>query len=551
MTNKSLSLFVFAILSFAIFASFVSADNTVNGITVSDLTFNNQFTSATFTITNPTPTNPFTFSLSPQIITDKNGRTAALTFTTPVSYTLNSTTPSVTITANVSNIQSSFAIGTTSQTYNITGALTTPSTPFSIPLTVNFINNVCSVQDNSHLSISLDSTHVINGGYGDDTSWYPLDNVEAKVRVSNENTGNSIRSVVVKWELYDTLNKKKIKSGSEDSFSLGSGNDKTVTIDFQIDDVNSLGNAGPNYILYVWATGNDQADNGNSTCSLDDSGIINIDMSDNFVIVDQNSLVTPITASCGGQSTITGTVWNIGDTDENNVYIIASSTQLGISQRIDVGDMNQGDSKDLSFNLNIPDITIPKGSYPIKLNVYDHSNNIFINNNNDKSESQVLLNFNDTCTSVPKVSVAASLESPVKAGSEADVKATIVNTDSTTKTFSLSLGSYSTWASSATLSQSSVTLVSGASQDVVIKLQSNKDSAGNQQFNLIVNDGNSLLTQPVKITVDSASSLPDLTGFISNLGKGNNSWYIWGIVALNVILVIIIIAVAVRVVKKK
>ena len=271
-------------------------------------------------------------------------------------------------------------------------------------------------------------------------------------------------------------------------------------------------------------------------------------MNNNFVILD--SVSTPISASCEGQVQITGTVWNIGDSDENNVYVIASNTQLGISQRVDIGDINQGDSKDLSFNLNIPDTTIPKGTYAIKLDVYDNSNSIFENDNNDKSESQILLNMNDSCSPVPTASVTADLTSTAKAGSEVDVTATIVNTGSTTKTFTLSLGSYSTWASSATLSQSSVTLDSGASQDVVIKLQSNKDSAGDQQFNLIVNDGNSLLTQPVKITVDAASSLPDITGFISNLGKGNNSWYLWGIGLLNAVLILIIIVVAVRVVKK-
>jgi hypothetical protein len=545
MTNKSLSLFVFAILSFAILASFASATITINPSTI---TLNQFGDSQSFTITNNNPSSPTTInSLTSQTITDKNGRTAAIIFVNPSPLTIPASTTSAPFTANITNMQSNFAIGTTSLTYNIT----TSDLSVSAPLTINLGNTVCGFKDNSHLSISLDSTHVVNGGFGDDTNWYPLDNIEAKVKVSNEDTGNSIRSVVVKWELYDTLNQKKIKSGSENSFSLGSGNDKTVTIDFQLDDVNSLGNGGNNYILYVWATGNDQADSGNSTCSSDNSGQINIDMSDNFVVVDQNSLSTPITASCGGQVQVTGTVWNIGDTDENNVYIIASSTQLGISQRIDVGDLNQGDSKDLSFNLNIPDMTIPKGTYALKLSVYDDNNNIFENNNNDKSESQVLLNFNDTCTSVPKVSVAAALTSAAKAGNEVDVTATIANTGSTTKTFTLSLGGYSTWASSATLSQSSITLASGASQDVTIKLQSNKDSSGDQQFNIIVNDGNSLSSQPVKISVTAASTFPSITGFFSNLSGGNNSWYIWGIVALNVILVIIIIAVAVRVVKKK
>ena len=64
-------------------------------------------------------------------------------------------------------------------------------------------------------------------------NWYPLDTIETKVTVTNDGP-ETIKNIVVKWVVYDQTKKKKIMSGSEDSFSLKEGNDKTVTIDFKL-----------------------------------------------------------------------------------------------------------------------------------------------------------------------------------------------------------------------------------------------------------------------------------------------------------------------------
>jgi hypothetical protein len=544
MTNKSLSLFVLAILSFAIFASFASAAIITQEVTsstpITGITLNQFGDTQTFKIFNSDILNTVTLNpLTPQTITDKNGKTATINFV-PSSLTILPNS-SITVTANVSNIQSNFALESTSKDFNIT----TSNPLVSSILTLSVTNTVCEFKDDNNLQATIDSIKVTKG-YGKDTDWYPLDTIEAKVNV--ENTGSEpIKNIVVNWEVYDVTTKKRIMHGEENDFTLKNGNDKTVTFSFKLDSINNL-DSGDTYKFYVWATVDDEEFSGNpSTCVFDNSNYVNINMDSHFVVLD--SLTIPDSASCGTTATITGTAWNIGSDDEQNVYLWVTSTQLGINQKIIIGDINQGESQDFSFNLNVPD-DAQKGTYALKLEVYDDSNAIFENDNGDKSQSQLILNLNDSCSATPKVSVSADLTSTAKAGSEIDVKATIANTGSTTKTFTLSLGDYSTWASSATLDRTSVTLASGASQDVVIKLQSNKDSSGNKQFNLIVNDGTKVLSQPVKISVSAASVFPNITGLFTSLG-GNNNLYLWGIGALNAVLIIIIIAVAVRVIKKR
>ncbi len=542
--NKSLSLFVFAILSLAIFSSFASAAITFsNPVLASNTTFTITATSdnaasdnGTIIASNLTDSSNNHFSLASQ--TFSNSSTLTLNYTLPIGFTAFQSTGSLAyVTLQAGN--------NTAQTLYFSNQ---PQTVTACQLT-KLTNSANSIANN--LQVSVDSTSVL-GGYGSSTNWYPLDNIEARVIVTN-NGPDTIKNIIVRWILYDTTTKKKVMSGSEDSFSLkGNSNyDKSLNIDFKLDSPSNL-NEGDSYSLYAWATGNDEAYDGNpSTCSSDNSDSININIDSHFVVLD--SLTIPDSASCGGTAQITGTAWNIGSYDESNTYLIVSSTQLGINQRVDIGDINSGNSQDLSFQLNIPDDT-PKGTYSLDVSVYNHDKTIFKNDNGDKSLSQLILNINTSCSTVPTASVSANLldSSPAKAGQNLVVKATVINTGSTTSTFNLDLGGYSGWASLVSIDRNSVTLNAGESQDVLITLKANSDASGENTFNINLNQGTKSLSQPVSVTIQSGFSFPNLTGFFSNVvGTSGNNLYLWGIGALNVILVLIIIFVAARVVRKK
>ena len=89
----------------------------------------------------------------------------------------------------------------------------------------------------------------------------------------------------------------------------------------------------------------------------------------------------------------------------------------------------------------------------------------------------------------------------------------------------------------------------GKSKDVLMTFNVNKDVSGDKLFNIdVLSEGESVLKQSVSITIEKASGF-NLSGITGNIISEGN-WYLWGIGALNVLLVIIIILVAIKVAKK-
>jgi len=410
--------------------------------------------------------------------------------------------------------------------------------------------SACKVKGNSllqnNLKLLMDSIKVTKG-FGDDTEWYPMDEIEFKVDVEN-NGNDTIRNIVVEWQLYDETAKRKILGGEESSFSLKEGDDKTLRITFKLDSTKLK--SGNKYVLYVWANGKDESLSAStcfSTNNINDGlGNLNVVIDSHFVILDSLEVVG--TASCGSSVQVTGEVWNIGDDDEEDVYVKVYSTELGISQRVDVGDIDSFDSKDFLVNLDIPDNAETGKAYDLTFLVYDEDDDIFENDNGDQSQFTLPLQVTGACTNLPPVSVTANLQSSAVAGQELDILATIKNTASTTQTFNLELTGYENWASLVSVDKTAFTLTAGQSQNVLIKLKVNAGVSGEQNFNIVMKQGTKVLTQPVSVSVQGKGF--SFTGWISNLGLGGNT-YLWVIGALNVLLVLIIIVVAVRVVKKK
>ncbi len=87
----------------------------------------------------------------------------------------------------------------------------------------------------------------------------------------------------------------------------------------------------------------------------------------------------------------------------------------------------------------------------------------------------------------------------------------------------------------------------GESGEVTVKLNVNKNAEGEQTFSIELVDGKNVIPQQVSVEITKPKLFSFLTG---NLVKGDN-WYLWGIGALNILLVVIIITVALRVAKKK
>lgn len=526
MKSKSFALLSLSILTVLVLTAFASAVS----VSPTALTFNPFDTSKTFSVTNDGATD-ITLT-SPITITDNQDPANSVTIT------LNDTTIAAgateTVTATLGTIPSDFSLGTFSTTYNVSAG---------VPLTLNFQNLPNEYADDGNLNIDDVSLSVENGFGPEDNEWYPLDEITAEIDISNEGD-EKIKSINVEWGLYDTKNGKWIVSGEEDSFSLSDGDDTTLTIDFQIDKLNKLDLENTDdYKFYVWATGDDDGTDTSTYYSED----ITLDIDSDFVVL--SNFEIPETASCGNEVQITADVWNIGDSDQNDVYVVIYNKALGINKKVAIGDIDSMEDAKLETTLVLPD-DVAKDTYTLQFSVYDEDSDIYENENDEKSMVSKELKVEGTCSLVPAVSVAATLGSEAKSGQELIIKATIANSGSDKEILNLGLSGYADWASLVSIDKTTVSLNAGQTTDVLITLKVNSDVSGDKKFDMVITEGDKILTQPIKVTIEKSSfQLPSsITGLFS--GSSGNL-YLWGIGALNVLLILIIIVVAVRVAKKK
>jgi len=528
MNKKLFGLLSFGVLAVLVLTVFASATTIALGATDQYILSKSEGTN-TITITSTTSE---IVALSTASISDSNDHT--------INFSISPATAGTSFTLTY-EVQEGFNFDS-DETYSITltGSISGDKS------VLYFEDTPTEYADNGDLSIDTD--YSVESGYGDDTDWYPMDTISVDVDVENTNNNDKVKSIVVQWGLYDEDNDKWIIKGKEDKFSLDDGDDKTITVTFQLDKLSKMDTDNEdNYKFYVWATGeNEESDEKTATYTSDEVTVI---MGEDFVIL--NSLPETLTSSCGDEITITGEVWNIGTDDQEDVYVLVTNSALGISDKVEIGDIDSFDSQDFSYTVDVPSTAESGKTYTLNLAVYDDSDEVFSSEDDDDSEYNVYLDLSSgTCSteSLSSAVVSADLVSSAKAGQEMEITATITNAGTKTSTYSVSVDGYSDWASLESISRNSVTLGAEQSQEVTVLLKSNSDSSGEQTFNIVLNDGSKTMTQPVSVEVGKAGF--SLTGLVSGLGLQGNA-YLWAIGALNVLLVFIIIVVAVKVVRKK
>jgi uncharacterized membrane protein len=409
--------------------------------------------------------------------------------------------------------------------------------------TVSTTRPYCEYNNPGALDFIIDDIEVKEGFGDNEDYWYLFD--EIGIDVDLDGGTWDIENIEIEWELY--ANGKRIMRDSENDFDLDSNEDKSLTIDLKLDqDIDDFENQ--NAMFYVRATGRiDDKDaglsDGNKTCAwvLQE---VEVETSDDFVILDDIQL--PEIVSCGEDVQILADVWNIGDDEQEEVYVNIYNNELGIDKDLNIGDIDAFDNLKLDTIITIPQ-NMEEKYYSFIFQVYDDNDDIFENNNNDEAEYILPLKVEGNC--IETAMVSASLESEAKAGKEIIIKADITNTGNKLVTYDLDISGYAEWASLISVEPGMIILDAGESREVLITLDVNKDVSGDKLFDIEVLLGDELITkQPVSVTIEkSRFNLPGITG---NVIKGDN-WYLWGIGALNLILVIVIVIVALRVMKKE
>ncbi|MBS3084947.1 putative S-layer protein [Candidatus Pacearchaeota archaeon] len=414
-------------------------------------------------------------------------------------------------------------------------------------------SNFCEgVENNGNLNIrEMDFT--VETGYGeDDNFWYLLDTISVDVRVDNDGSWD-VRNVNVEWELYTTAG-DLIADGDVSDFDVDRGDDNTITISFKIDE-NLRDFENEDAVFYVRATGeiddNDSPFDGNDSCAFD-SREVTVNTGDEFMIVDdvslngnpveRNDLLTG-SISCGASVDFSGIVFNIGDREQQDAFVVINNQELGINEIIKLNDINAFKSQEISFRFNVPKNAEEK-IYPLRISVYDDNNRIFENDEDDESITDVHFRVEGGCAVADPTLTADLSSGEAKEGGQIIVHAYIRNEDVKAATFILSAQGFDTWAQLVNVSAETFVLESGASKDVYLTFDLKDNSEGDKQFNLVVtSNGEVVANKPVLISISAGS-------FWGDFAKDAN-WEIIGIVALNVILLIAIIIVAVKILRRK
>lgn len=385
--------------------------------------------------------------------------------------------------------------------------------------------------------------------FGDDDAWFPLDDIEVEIEIEN-NGNDDIDNIEVEWGLWDTQAKEwVIELDNEKDFDLKDDDEETLTISFNLEkeldiDLDELDD-GDHYRFYVIATGESQEIE-DDVCAHDFEDIEIVIESDFVALYD---FQFPETVSCGGEVQIIADVWNIGDRDQDDVYVRVFNTELGINEHIDIGDIDAFDKEDLNVIIDIPEDAKEK-IYSINFEVYDEDDDVFETDfDDDPAEFHILLEVSGSCGVEKSALVSASLESGGRAGEELVVKAIIVNTGTKSSTYTLTATGYSGWATSVNIEPSTVLINTGESREVLFTFDVKEDVSGEKTFNIEGrSEGELIFTQPVSVSIEKSEG--GISGITGGVISGRNNLYLWGIGILNVILVIIIIIVAIRVARK-
>ena len=385
--------------------------------------------------------------------------------------------------------------------------------------------------------------------FGEDDEWFPFEELEVEMEIENDGS-NDVDDISVEWGLWDTKsNRWVIDLDEEDELNLKDGDKETLTATFTIDDDMDVDledlSDGNNYKFYVIATGTVDNSTSPKTCASDFEEV-SIVIEGDFVIV--NNVQIPESLQCGETATITADVWNIGDNDQDEVSVYVENKALNLVEDIMVGDMDAFDNQRISFSFTVPEDAEEK-TYSIRFEVLDEHRDVYENDfDEDLSELTLPLTVSGRCTgAVSATSISASLVSGGTAGEDLVVKSVVTNSGSSSATYLISAAEFEGWASSYDVSPQSLVIPAGESGEATYTFEINKDAYGEQSFFIeLTAAGNEAIRQEVSVNIKQSEGFLGITG----LAIGGNTG-LWALGALNVVLVLIIIFVAIRITRRK
>lgn len=412
----------------------------------------------------------------------------------------------------------------------------------------------CSAGQSITTNLTIEGVSFDNSGEGEDTEWELLDEIEIEMDIQNNNQDDEV-DVIAVLGLFDSSG----NDVSDELTFLGDSREDEEQVEISIDEdseesVNwefkvpaNLDSGDYHLAVKVY-----DEDAGQSRDCVDTSSdlnnnfyqIISVEQTNDegrFVIVDEIELDTQLT--CG--QTVTGqfTVFNVGEDDEERVRITILNRDLGINVVREItSDLDQGDEDTLDFSMTVP-ATARSGTYVLEfVTEYDYDDGSYDQEADEPTEYQIEVigctqNTGNNNGGLTNIAIDADLASDAKAGEELVIVATITNTGDEDADFSISARGYSEWADLTDISPQTLSIDAGESEEVTLTLMVNEDASGMQAFELQVSEDGRVQIQEIEVELAESN----VKGIFSSEGS-----LIWIIGAVNLILIILIIVVAIR-----
>lgn len=538
------------VCTFVLFSVLVLAVPTL--VTTTPSVFTKSDNSTSFTIT---PNAPITVTsiTAPSFTSGSNTAQVQFSFSQGIISTAS------TINANLTGQLNDFPVGRYSTTATITYANASDTSDSATQtVALNFNSGFC---DAGQVGGNLSITDVDISAPSEDNEWERLDVVTIDVEVEN-NGNDDIDDVIVQLGLFDSSGKNVIgdldfMNSDEEEIDLGSlGEDDNDQANFEFR-VPADFDESSDYKLAVKVYSDDVGEEeecADTSADLSDDifesiSVIAVDSRDEdetSVIVDE--IMVPSQVTCGELVTGSFGVFNIGDEDEDQVLIDMRIPELGVDQEFIIRDnLDQGDDKTLDFSFRLPE-GANDGTYTVRFRThYDYDDNddtYDIDAEDEFTQTfQVIGCGTGNGGSPSMIDISPSLASGAHAGESLVVNALITNRGTTAQTITLSALSYQSWASLESISDSSLSLDAGESQTVTLTFNVDSDASGEQSFVIQTSAAGAIDTQEVQVEIESDQSGVDFDFF-------QGSGLIWVIGAINLVLIILIIVVAVKLARR-
>ena len=393
----------------------------------------------------------------------------------------------------------------------------------------------------------------VDNSEGEDDVWKPLDEITVEVKVEN-NGDDKIKDVFVELGLFDSngdnlANDLDFINDEEDKIDVGDlndGDDDTVTFNFRIPaDLNDEGNFKLAVKVFSKKSG-ERIECTHSSSDLDNNIFDNIEIQreddeGKFIAFD-NIALKPNEATCSDTINLDLDVFNVGNDKEDQVKVNLVNSKLNLDLTREIkDDLDEGDKKKVEFSFTIPQNTAD-GSYNLELNSeYDYRRGTYRQSSDDTTSVPLKVFGCSIVSNKKKVAISAFLDSDAKAGGEMLVKATITNIGDVATDFVVAASGFESWGKLNSISNRIFNLKKDESKEITLKFNVNQDATGEQSFTLEVRSGDVLETREIVVNIIKEE---EQEPFKLNLG-GNS--LIWIIGAINIVLIILIIVVAVRI----